>query len=140
MKRFVFVFLMLLAQSALATDLMWYNRTTSPKPIVCLELVDPDTGDFLQSAPGTWSGGTAPAGEFRVMVNNSGTYSDTDNQGAFVDEGTACVTLSSTELQNELLIVKARDSSGCPSSCAYLPSAVYIQTIGNTSAYHDGNQ
>lgn len=114
--------------------------TAGSHPKVCVQLVDPANNDFLQTAPGDWTAGNAPAGEVRILSDYAGTYANTANQGAFIDEGTACVTLTQGELQKETLIVVFRDASGCPSSCAYLTAAVYVQTISHPDAYHDATK
>lgn len=114
------------------------DAAANPKNCSCVELVDPTTGDFLQSAPGDWTAGTAPAGEVRLLFDtgkNNGVYANTTNQGEFIDEGTACVYLTKAELQKEHVIAKWRGSSGCP--CAYIPTAVYVQTISHKDAFHD---
>lgn len=118
-----------------AIDLFNYGNATGAKGLVCVELIDPSTNDYLQAAPADWTAGTAPIGEVRALFDGAGLYANTTNQATFVDEGTACVQLTAAEMTNKTYIVKFRDSSGCPASCVYLSTSVYGISGGHPDAF-----
>ena len=111
-------------------DLRVYGKTSGQHATFYFGFLDPDSsdGDLLQSSP------TLAAGDARIMIDG-GSWAATSATPAWESEGIGSITLTATEMQGEILVLKIRDQT---TPREWVTVSFVVHTGGNASALHDG--